>query len=437
MAAGLEIALAPERLDEGTPEECACFGLFTIRAGEVELTSGMDFFISAYRPGPLVSGYHAAEWLAWNWWRLRFEPQSSAPEWWRAHKMTAIGEGYVWPNLTIFSDGVRTALLAERSVRPNAKPFRYLGASPCVLPSTQFEAALDAFIPRILGRLRDQGISETNLDCIWRDVLIERADRDLFKRRKLEALSGKDPDEAEPTVLERLVADTALLGEQAVEELAADHARGGSLLTAESLARVAAESGFDASPRDVVAFKPNPELPRAAEVPAWRLGALAARALRDQERLGSKKIDNHTLAKLAGVQARALTGRTIGPQISFALDRGPTEGRVVFRSKWETGRRFELARLLGNRIILPIPGCLHPATRAHTYHQKMQRSFAAELLAPFEAVDEMLAGDYSMEAQQEAAAHFAVSELTIRTLLVNHHKVEREELEGELEPVAA
>ncbi|HEY6359349.1 MAG TPA: hypothetical protein VIX35_14000, partial [Vicinamibacterales bacterium] len=115
MPAGLEIALAPERLDEGTPEERACFGLFTMRLGAVDLAGGVDFFISNYRPGPLVSGYHAAEWFAWNWCRLRFEPRSGTPEWWRAHKMTAIGEGYVWPNLTIFSDGVMTALLAERS----------------------------------------------------------------------------------------------------------------------------------------------------------------------------------------------------------------------------------------------------------------------------------------------------------------------------------
>src|SRR5208337_2777810 len=117
-------------------------------------------------PGPLVSGYHTAEWFAWNWWRLRFEPRSGAPEWWRAHKMTAIGEGYVWPNLTIFSDGVRTALLAEPSARPDAKPFRYLGALPCILPSIVFEEAVDTFIPRILGRLRDQGVDPTNLDRI-------------------------------------------------------------------------------------------------------------------------------------------------------------------------------------------------------------------------------------------------------------------------------
>ena len=60
MPEGLEIALAPEKLDEGSPEERACFGLFSVRAGEVELTAGFNSFISSYRPGPLISGYHAA-----------------------------------------------------------------------------------------------------------------------------------------------------------------------------------------------------------------------------------------------------------------------------------------------------------------------------------------------------------------------------------------
>jgi Zn-dependent peptidase ImmA (M78 family) len=62
----------------------------------------------------------------------------------------------------------------------------------------------------------------------------------------------------------------------------------------------------------------------------------------------------------------------------------------------------------------------------------MQRSFAAELLSPFDAVDDMLQGDYSAEAQQGAAEHFDVSERTILTLLVNHRRLEREELDEEL-----
>ena len=66
----------------------------------------------------------------------------------------------------------------------------------------------------------------------------------------------------------------------------------------------------------------------------------------------------------------------------------------------------------------------------------MQRAFAAEFLSPYEFVEEVLAGDYSTEAREEAAKHFDVSEFTIRTLLVNHGQLEREELEAELAPAA-
>ena len=86
---------------------------------------------------------------------------------------------------------------------------------------------------------------------------------------------------------------------------------------------------------------------------------------------------------------------------------------------------------------MPQLGRLFPATRSYTYRQKMQRSFAAELLSPFEAVDEMLGGDYSIENQQDVAEYFQVSEITIRTLLVNHNRLEREELDLDFDVMAA
>jgi hypothetical protein len=226
MSPGLEISVAPERLEEGSPEERACFGLFSVRCGANELTAGLDYFTSSLRAGPLVSGYHAGEWFAWNWWRLRYEPRSTAPEWWRAHVMSAIGEGYAWPNLTIYSDGVRTVLSAKPS-RVDAKPFRYLGSNPVAVPSKVFEGAVDAFIRRLIARLRDEGVVKTNLDRIWDDVLAERSDPNLARRRQLEALLGRDPDEGNEEDVEQLAADASSLGEGAVEELAAESARGG------------------------------------------------------------------------------------------------------------------------------------------------------------------------------------------------------------------
>lgn len=437
MPSELTITVDPERLDEGSPEERACFAALGIQYDGKCLTEGHDGFINKVRSAPLLSSYHLAEWIAWNWWRLRWEPRSNAPDWQFAHRLTTIGEGYVWPNITIFSDGERIALIAKPTrERPNT-PFRYLSDFAAVIGARDFEYVVDGFIEQVRGLLREGQLGETNLDQIWNDLHEERRDPDTAKRRKLEALLGYNPDEAGEALIEGLLTDARILGEPAVNEVAAEYPQGGELLTMASLRDVAARNGFDASPRDVVRFARGTGLPRAGEVPAWRLGAEAAKALREQEGLGSGPVDNGVLSRLAGVQVRALTDRTVGSAISFALDNGAARGRVVLRSKWVTGRRFELARILGDRIVAPTAGRLFPATRAYTYRQKMQRSFAAELLSPFESIEDMLLGDYSMEAQQDAAEHFEVSELTIRTLLVNHRRLEREELDEEFDVAVA
>jgi hypothetical protein len=426
MPQDLEIALAPEVLDEGSPEEQAAFGLFTIRARHGSLTEGFDFFLNGYRPGPLVSGYHAAEWFAWNWWRLRWEPRLASRNWPFAHEMTTIGEGYLWPNITIFSDGLRTALISLRSRRPDAKPFRYVGALPLVVASTTFEAALDAFIPRVVGRLRDQKVGKTNLDQVWSDVLAERSEPEISKRRRLEALLGQDPGEADGDTIGGLLADATRFGEGAVEEVAAEAARGVAVLTADRLVEIAQDRGYDARPRDAVRLRPEHRVLKGADIPAWRVGADTARALREQEGLGVTPIDNTVLARLAGTQEVTISQPDTGDSpISFEISRNSQMTRIVLRSKWVAGRRFDLARLIGDRIISPA-GALYPATRAYTYRQKAQRSFAAEFLSPFEKVDEMLGGDYSEERQQDIAEYFEVSPMTINTLLKNHGRIERE-----------
>ena len=74
----LELRLSPLEYPCGglDPEEVAALGLLEIRAGDRLLTAGTDVSgdTPVYRPGPYVSGYHLAEWLVWNWWRLRWEP---------------------------------------------------------------------------------------------------------------------------------------------------------------------------------------------------------------------------------------------------------------------------------------------------------------------------------------------------------------------------
>jgi len=436
MSATWSIALNWEPLDSGPPEERACFAALGIYAHDMCLTEGKDALANRLREAPLLSAYYLAEWMAWNWWRLRWEPRSKAKDWVYTHKTATIGGGYIWPNLTVFSDGQRIALIAKPTDERPQTPFRYIADRTVVISASEFESELDLFVDQVLQRLEWASVAGSNLEQVWKSVSEERRTPLLARARKIEALLGRDPDESDPQAVDQLVADAEELSISAIEELAAEHGQTGVILTSDELRSIAKQNGFDASPRNAVRL-PTTGLPRIGQVAAWQLGAQAARALREQEKLDGEPISDQKLADMAGVQAAALGIRTGAPGISFALDENINRGRIVLRSKWHDGRRFELARILGDRVAGPKGGRLFPATRAYTYRQKLQRSFAAEFLSPFDAVDERLAGDYSVENQRDVAEHFKVSELTIRTLLVNHGRLEREDLDGEFEVAVA
>jgi hypothetical protein len=388
----------------------------------------------------MLSAYHLAEWISWNWWRLRWEPRSRAEDWAFAHRISTIGAGYIWPNITIFSDGQRIALIAKPTAERAQTPFRYISDMAVVIPAVEFEAEIDRFIGQeVLQQLHSKELRNTNLEVLWNELQRERRTPDVARTRKLEALLGRDPDKVEPELISQMILDASQLSASAIEEIAADYGQSRQLLTAGNLRQIAESNGFDESPRNVVRLRFDVQpAARRGEIPAWRVGSNAAKALRQQEGLGVQPIANTRLADMVGVHVDAIGTVRPGPNISFALDDGPQHGKVVLRSKWEQGRRFDLARILGDRLVPGHEGRLFPATRAYTFRQKIQRSFAAELLSPYEAVEEFLTGDYSPENQQDAAEHFNVSPFTIRTLLVNHGRLDRGEMDGDFEiPTAA
>ena len=432
MTANLEIACHWERLDEGPDEERVSFGLLKISLGDLLFTEGQDGFIECLRPGPLVSGYHLAEWMAWNWWRLTREPRPDAPgaDWYPAHCLGTVGAGYLWPNITIYSDRERTALIA-RPTRPQGfSAFRYTASEAAMIPTRDFEAALDAFVGQVIGKLRAAGLAQTNLEHIWREVQEERADPQVAIQRELEAALGLEPDEGDAGQVQQLLSDAASLGRDAVIELSAGHQPGRKLPTAAELASLAARLGSATRPADMAQIT-GLDLGQKAKTPAWQQGYQAARALRAQAGLAQQPLADKRLAELCAVSPTVLKSAEPAP-LAFGLDEAPqASGRIVLRSGYTTGRRFDLARLLGDRITSGLDERLLPATRARTFRQKRQRAFAAELLCPFDALTAVLSGDYSDQACEDAAQHFQVSPQTLRTLLVNHGFLDRDTLDGD------
>ena len=284
----------------------------------------------------------------------------------------------------------------------------------------------------ILSRLEDNGLRETNLHRLWSDLTTERESGELTRYRRLEALLGFDPDDADENAIGCRLDDAARLGEAALGELAADATLDedplGSMAWSREIFDVAGQRGFDVCPNDAIELFNTENIPPPGAVKAWRLGQEVAREVRLQENLDGQRISNDRLAQFAGTVSAAISGtQRCSQNFSFALERQEMPARISLRSKRVTGRRFELARLVGDRLVsIQInQSCenLFPATRSYSYRQKMQRAFAAELLSPFAAVDEMAAGDYSEEKQNEIATHFKVSPMTIQTQLVNNGRL--------------
>ena len=417
--------------DAGSPGAAvdeATLGEIAIEIGPTVLTSAEDRATGSRRKGANLTAYRLAEWLVWNWWRLRWEPtvtphEGARREGWRAaHDLAGIGGGWLWPNVEIHTDGVRVSLAAKPSRPAPTEPLNYTVEHVSAIPAAAFEEGVDRFVEDVLNRLDGRAFGDTDLHTMWRELAAERADRETSFYRRLEACLGFDPDKAEPRVVERLIADGDALGEGAMAEIAADRPR-----SASELRREAHGAGFEAVPGDGVRTLASPPEGDRDELAAWRVGVDAARRLRRQEGLGDGPLPDRRLVSLYGVRERALEDTSRTAPTAFALDEGG-EDRIVLRSRWSAGRRFELARLLADRLLIGGVEPLRPATRAHTYRQKMQRAFAGEFLCPVDSLVEYLDGDYSNDAREDAAGEFRVSPLAVTTILVDNDMIDRDEM---------
>ena len=419
---GDEAAGSPE-----SPEDEATLSRIAVNVDRIRLTQTLDARTMRVHDGANLSAYRLAEWLTWNWWRLRWEPPHQNVQrdrrlgWRQAHELAGIGGGWLWPNVTVRSDGLRIELDALPSPEVDAEPLRYLASGSMTISAESFEAGVDDFVERVLARLNECGLGDTDLATSRKELAAERADPESATYRKIEAFLGCDVDEADPRQVERILLDGLTLGSAAMAEVAAD-----GFHTADELREEARSAGFDACNGDGARALGRAWNGDGHRSP-WEVGAAAADALRHREGLGDKPVSDRRLADLCAVPTQALSDTAAFGTIAFALHEPGGEDRIVLRSKRRIGRRFEAARLLADSVLVDTGDRLRPATGASTYRQKMQCAFAAEFLCPFGSLIDTLDDDFSDEARDAAAAHFAVSPLAVTTVLANHGVVDRRE----------
>ena len=441
--------------DDVDPIQRAMFGELLISVNGHVATKVEDTFANALRDRIRVSAYDLAVWLAASWWRLRWEPPRAGTFWKMSHALGAVGGGYVWPDLSLSSDGETVTVRSRETKESDTQPVRYLQNFDTQISAKSFETAIDRFLETVTSRLRTENAGGEDLVDLWGEVCAERQDPPLAAWRKLEAMLGCDPDEAPEGLIEMLQGKADVFGTSAVEEVAAMSEQASptflnELNRLEKLRDLASTQAIQIRVEGAndIRFRIRAKDDRSGWSPPWRRAEFAARSAR--EVLGveaGKPLDSVNLAKLLGAREHEWA---MGGEQSFCkthkISAGFRNGEedsiaVYFHSAHKTSRRFALARLVGDLLeAADATESLLPATTAKTARQKFQRAFAQELLCPLAGLQELLGidefddadgiGEFDDEDIESAADHFQVSPLMVRTTLVKKRMMNRDLLDA-------
>ena len=162
----------------GTQEVGRTSATIQIHFGSENATRFEDAWSQSVQNGARVSAYPLALWLASSWWRIRWEPLpswirlaadgiSANVDWRMSHELPAAGFGFIWPQLTLASDGETIRVSCQRSPTVSSEPVRYLSEFEVFVPAPEFERETDNFMNLVLRRLDSLG--ETELHILWRE----------------------------------------------------------------------------------------------------------------------------------------------------------------------------------------------------------------------------------------------------------------------------
>lgn len=403
-----------------------------INVNGLNLTENFNTWSQTVEESVLVSSAPLAMWFMQSWWRLLYEPLQSYSsgkldvEWRIAHEIGAVDSGYVWPRIAFISD-LENVYIHARPTMDRNQSVRYINGTETIQSVSLgvFNNVISGFIQQVIDRLDGLGEMDTTIKDFWEIILEERSNPEIAFYRKVEAMLGYDPDEANKQVMDFALHNFERIGEHSLEELAPVYGRlsKNTLLDVEEFFT---DRGVLGNPQ--IASSTPGDFTIDAHQP-WKQATRDAKIVREKIDLdASKPIESNRLLDLLGVAScdrdKWAATATGSQNASVGVtDRNKGQIRYVPRKTNLHGGRFEMARFLGDHLTMQGSEWLVGAD-THTVRQKYQRAFAAELLCPIDGLTDFLQGDFSTDRQLDAAEHFQVGERVVSSILANTGFVE-------------
>jgi len=152
---------------------------------------------------------------------------------------------------------------------------------------------------------------------------------------------------------------------------------------------------------------------------AWEAGYDCARDLRKYLGLNGEPLSKEFEESLGFGNAKQCDAENLNIDGLVVRDSDTQRAGFVLSGKLDTSRRFAYARSLYEYLACDEEAAL--VSKAITYRQRRNRAFAAELLAPAEALRERTTGNnVSQDTVDRLASEFGVSQYVIEHQIENH-----------------
>ena len=408
------------------PELRATWARLQIRVGEESVTRVLHSALKSVREYVYVPLYPLAEWIVAHWWALLYETQPRSG-FYKRHNLRRGREGFALPDLEILPIGHDTLVQWRRQRVPDW-PVQFLESGTAYVPSARIEEELGRFVEASLARLESEGIQDSYLHDEWSKIQGASNEEKEFCRAA--AALGLDPFAADEDREKLILTIHERLGERPEVE----H----EFLHAADLARIpdqldhlcVAEKELRSSSSSLKSFEGTAPCRPDSTLPPWEQGYRLARTLRQDLQLQEERFSGvEDLARVLSSNGLsihqvesadlfdALVGESEGGRPVFALDR---------RKRRQESRSFALCRALGEWVALENGAAprLGLVTGGETEHQKRNRAFAAEFLAPAALLAREISSEsVGVETLDRLAEQFSVSPWVIEHQLENHRLV--------------
>ncbi|HUY92296.1 MAG TPA: hypothetical protein VMV10_26380 [Pirellulales bacterium] len=394
------------------------------------------------REGIYGSVFPLAEWIVENWWFILAEParmpelpsgrrlagfSPEMREWATRHNLLAARHGGALPDVSLYCDHdhIVAKWRADPEVERNGAPVRFIGEGEARLSREDVEQGLEAFVLQVISRLEGaQGAEVEHLRTEWSALCDSRKnEEDLCTWAASMGLDPYDAFALSDDIIDLLERELPSLEPELRTDLVEATSAKYLSLDLDWLSKARRKTGASAEMTNGFDWSGGITRPKSPKI-AHEWGYQRAVLFRSSVRLEPGPIPD--LPELLHRQchwswdADQIVERS-GPTRVSGMVTSDSQGRprVIWPGASGDSARFLLARALFFVPLLHAGETARLVTKAHTWEQAASRAFAAELLAPADALRAEFSGGIGQEELQAAANRFAVSTMVIEHQIKN------------------